>query len=93
MAKKMGNDGWWIAGLLIAGGLGLLYYAQTGLGKEVRGEGLMGLVRGFMYAGTPRVVASLWQVDDAATAELMKRFYRGMFQQKLPPSGFLCPQL
>ncbi len=34
MAKKTGNDGWWIAGLLIAGGLGLLYYAQTGLGEE-----------------------------------------------------------
>jgi CHAT domain-containing protein len=53
----------------------VLSACQTGLGKEVRGEGLMGLVRGFMYAGSPRVVASLWQVDDAATAELMKRFY------------------
>jgi len=67
----------------------VLSACQTGLGKEVRGEGLVGLVRGFMYAGSPRVVASLWQVDDAATAELMKRFYRGMFQQKLPPSAAL----
>jgi len=67
----------------------VLSACQTGLGKEVRGEGLMGLVRGFMYAGSPRVVASLWQVDDAATAELMKRFYRGMFQEKLPPSAAL----
>jgi len=67
----------------------VLSACQTGLGKEVRGEGLVGLVRGFMYAGSPRVVASLWQVDDAATAELMKRFYRGMFQEKLPPSAAL----
>ena len=67
----------------------VLSACQTALGKEVRGEGLMGLVRGFMYAGSPRVVASLWQVDDAATAELMKRFYRGMFQEKLPPSAAL----
>jgi CHAT domain-containing protein len=48
---------------------------RTALGKEIRGEGL---VRGFMYAGVPRVVASLWDVRDEATAELMKRFYRGM---------------
>src|SRR4029453_13444565 len=37
---------------------------QTALGKDVRGEGPIGLARGFMYAGVPRVVASLWQVDD-----------------------------
>lgn len=67
----------------------VLSACQTGLGKEVRGEGIMGLVRGFMYAGSPRVVASLWQVDDAAAAELMKRFYRKMFQEKLPPSAAL----
>jgi len=41
----------------------------------------VGLVRGFMYAGAPRVVASLWKVDDEATAELMKHFYRQMFQE------------
>jgi len=46
---------------------------RTGLGKEVRGEGLVGLTRGFMYAGAARVVVSLWDVNDAATAELMKR--------------------
>ena len=51
---------------------------QTGLGKEIRGEGLVGLTRGFMYAGAPRIVASLWKVDDRATSELMKRFYQGM---------------
>lgn len=42
-----------------------------------------------MYAGTPRVVASLWEVDDAATAALMQLFYRGMLQQKLSASAAL----
>jgi CHAT domain-containing protein len=67
----------------------VLSACQTGLGKEVRGEGLIGMTRGFMYAGAKRVVASLWQVDDAATAQLMKRFYRGMMQEKLPPAAAL----
>jgi CHAT domain-containing protein/Tfp pilus assembly protein PilF len=56
----------------------VLSACQTGLGKKVEGEGLVGLTRGFMYAGAPRVVASLWKVDDRATSELMKRFYQGM---------------
>jgi CHAT domain-containing protein len=67
----------------------VLSACQTGLGKEIRGEGLVGLTRGFMYAGAPRVVASLWKVDDAATAELMKRFYRGMLKDNLPPAAAL----
>ncbi|MFN7948530.1 MAG: tetratricopeptide repeat protein [Blastocatellia bacterium] len=67
----------------------VLSACQTGLGKEIRGEGLVGLTRGFMYAGTPRVVASLWQVDDLATAELMKRFYRGMLKENLRPAAAL----
>ncbi|MDQ3254579.1 MAG: CHAT domain-containing protein, partial [Acidobacteriota bacterium] len=67
----------------------VLSACQTGLGKEVRGEGLIGLTRGFMYAGSPRVMASLWQVDDAATAELMKRFYRGMMRERLTPAAAL----
>jgi CHAT domain-containing protein len=62
---------------------------QTGLGKEVKGEGLVGLTRGFMYAGAARVVASLWRVDDAATAELMKRFYRRMLQDGMRPAAAL----
>jgi CHAT domain-containing protein len=48
---------------------------RTALGREIRGEGMVGLTRGFMYAGAPRVVVSLWDVDDRATAELMKRMY------------------
>ena len=67
----------------------VLSACQTGLGKEVKGEGLVGLTRGFMYAGVPRVVVSLWSVNDAATAELMTRFYRGMLVEKLRPAQAL----
>ena len=67
----------------------VLSACQTALGKEIKGEGLVGLTRAFMYAGAPRVVASLWQVNDLATAELMKKFYRGMLQQKLRPAAAL----
>ena len=67
----------------------VLSACETGIGKEVRGEGLLGLTRGFMYAGSPRVVVSLWKVDDSATAELMGRFYEGMLRQKLRPAAAL----
>ena len=67
----------------------VLSSCQTALGKEIRGEGLIGLVRGFMYAGAARVVASLWKVDDWATSELMKRFYNKMVSEQLRPSAAL----
>jgi CHAT domain-containing protein/tetratricopeptide (TPR) repeat protein len=67
----------------------VLSACQTGIGKEIKGEGLVGLTRGFMYAGASRVVASLWKVDDAATAALMEHFYRCLFQEKLSPSAAL----
>jgi tetratricopeptide (TPR) repeat protein len=67
----------------------VLSACQTGLGKEVKGEGLVGLTRGFMYAGAARVVASLWQVEDAATAELMRRFYRRMLKDGMRPAAAL----
>jgi CHAT domain-containing protein len=51
---------------------------ETGLGKIFNGDDLVGLTRGFLYAGSSNVVASLWQVDDLATSELMKRFYINM---------------
>jgi CHAT domain-containing protein len=56
----------------------VLSACQTALGGEIKGEGLIGLTRGFLYAGAPRVVATLWEVDDRSTAELMRRFYEGM---------------
>jgi CHAT domain-containing protein len=75
--------------LKLAADVVVLSACETGLGKELGGEGLIGLTRGFMYAGTPRVVASLWDVDDSETAELMTRFYRGMLVHKLRPSKAL----
>jgi CHAT domain-containing protein/Tfp pilus assembly protein PilF len=67
----------------------VLSACQTALGKEIRGEGLVGLTRGFMYAGATRVVASLWSVNDAATAEFMKRFYQGILHDGLSPARAL----
>jgi CHAT domain-containing protein len=67
----------------------VLSACQTALGKEIKGEGLVGLTRGFMYAGAERVVASLWQVDDQATADLMRRFYHGMLKENLRPAPAL----
>lgn len=67
----------------------VLSACDTGLGKEVRGEGLVGLTQGFMYAGAAGVVASLWKVDDDATAELMRHFYEAMFNDGLTPSAAL----
>jgi len=55
---------------------------RTGLGKEVKGEGLYGMTRGFMYAGSKRVLVSLWDVQDLATARLMTDFYRGLLGPK-----------
>ncbi|HYK22706.1 MAG TPA: CHAT domain-containing protein, partial [Pyrinomonadaceae bacterium] len=75
--------------LKLSADLVVLSACQTALGKEVRGEGLVGLTRGFMYAGAPRVVASLWQIDDRASAEFMKRFYQAMLVQKLRPAAAL----
>jgi CHAT domain-containing protein len=60
----------------------VLSACQTALGKEIKGEGLVDLTRGFMYAGAARVVASLWNVNDAATAELMSHFYKHMLQDR-----------
>ncbi|MEG5028202.1 CHAT domain-containing protein [Microcoleus sp. AT8-B1] len=67
----------------------VLSACQTGLGKDVKGEGLVGLTRGFMYAGAPRVVVSLWSVEDQVTSELMTRFYKKMLQDKLAPAAAL----
>jgi len=75
--------------LKLSADLVVLSACQTALGKEIRGEGLVGLTRGFMYAGAPRVIASLWQIDDRASAEFMKRFYGALLGQKLRPAAAL----
>jgi CHAT domain-containing protein/Tfp pilus assembly protein PilF len=73
----------WTADLVV------LSACQTALGKEIKGEGLLGLTRGFMYGGARRVVASLWNVNDSATAQFMTYFYQGMFGQKLSAAAAL----
>lgn len=68
----------------------VLSACQTGLGKDIRGEGLIGLTRGFMYAGAARVMASLWKINDRAAAELMEYFYEAMLgPQQLSPAAAL----
>ncbi|MEO1378029.1 MAG: CHAT domain-containing protein, partial [Cyanobacteria bacterium J06635_10] len=67
----------------------VLSACQTGLGKEVKGEGLVGLTRGLMYAGAERVVLSLWKVKDDSTSLLMRQFYQEMLQQGKSPASAL----
>ena len=67
----------------------VLSACRTALGKEIHGEGLIGLTRGFMYAGASRVVSSVWNIDDRASALLMSRFYTAMFTKKLAPAAAL----
>ncbi|MFK8052309.1 MAG: CHAT domain-containing protein [Woeseiaceae bacterium] len=68
----------------------VLSACDTALGRDIAGEGLLGLTRGFMYAGADRVIASLWQVEDRATATLMEYFYEGMLKNALAPSVALA---
>jgi CHAT domain-containing protein len=67
----------------------VLSACNTATGRDVQGEGLSGMVHGFLYAGAARVVATLWRVDDRSTAELIERFYRGLLQQGLSPAAAL----
>jgi CHAT domain-containing protein len=78
-----------IYNLKLGADLVVLSACQTALGKDIKGEGLIGLTRGFMYAGVPRLVASLWQIDDRATSELMKRFYASMLTGGERPASAL----
>ena len=59
------------------------------MGGEIKGEGLIGLTRGFLYAGAARVVASLWEIDDRTTAEFMRRFYESMLGAGERPAAAL----
>ena len=82
LARGKDDDGFLqareIFGLKLNADVVTLSACQSGLGKLLAGEGVMGLPRAFFYAGAQSVVVSLWNVNDAATAELMKTFYAGM---------------
>ena len=78
-----------IYNLNLSADLVVLSACQTALGKEIKREGIVGLTRGFMYAGAARVMASLWKVDDEATADLMQLFYHGVIKKGLTPAAAL----
>jgi CHAT domain-containing protein len=78
-----------IYGLDLSADLVVLSACRTGLGKNIRGEGAIGLSSGFMYAGATSVVASLWKVDDNATAEFMNYFYAAILRDGATPSSAL----
>ena len=78
-----------IYNLKLSADLVVLSACRTGLGKQIKGEGLVGLTQGFMYAGSPRVVASLWKVQDDSTAELMTSFYNAMLKEGKRPAAAL----
>ncbi len=67
----------------------VLSACQTGLGKDVSGEGVVGLTRGLMYAGAARVALSLWNVSDEGTSVLMQEFYKQMLQENKTPTQAL----
>jgi CHAT domain-containing protein len=75
--------------LRLSADLVVLSGCETALGRDLRGEGLVGLTGGFLYAGARQVVASLWRVDDLATSELMARFYRILLREGQPPAAAL----
>jgi CHAT domain-containing protein len=83
-----------IYNLQLGADLVVLSGCETALGKQVRGEGLVGLTQGFLYTGARQVVASLWRVEDRATAELMSRFYKGLLiERRSAPAALRLAQL
>ncbi len=78
-----------VAALDLPAEMVVLSACSTGQGREIRGEGLVGLTQAFFRAGARRVVVSSWNVSDAATAELMASFYRHLFEERLPPASAL----
>lgn len=76
-----------IFNLRLGSPLVMLSACETGLGKEKRGEGVIGLTRAFMYAGAPTVGVSLWSVADKSTADLMTDFYRRLLGSTPEPAS------
>lgn len=77
----------------LAADLVVLSSCESALGKDMNSEGIIGLTRAFLYAGSRRVISSLWKVDDAATAELMKRFYSRIAKGETPSAALRGAQL
>jgi CHAT domain-containing protein len=78
-----------IYNLRLGADLVVLSGCETALGKQVRSEGLVGLTQAFLYTGARQVIASLWRIEDRATAELMSRFYRGLTIEGRSPAAAL----
>ncbi|HMT08619.1 MAG TPA: CHAT domain-containing protein [Pyrinomonadaceae bacterium] len=78
-----------VFGLRLNSDLVVLSACNTGIGKEVKGEGVMSINSAFLQAGARSVVSSFWKVDDVATKELMTEFYRGLSGDGLAPSAAL----
>jgi CHAT domain-containing protein len=87
------DDGYWFAREVMESHLGcelvVLSACETGRGRLERGEGVLGLTRAFLAAGSGGVVSSLWAVSDASTAELMRVFYQSMYDADLTPADAL----
>ena len=81
-----------IYGMRLGADLVVLSGCRTALGEEIRGEGLVGLSRGFFYAGARQVLASLWPVDDFAAAALMQAFYRALAAGEKPEAALQLAQ-
>ncbi|HLV81632.1 MAG TPA: CHAT domain-containing protein, partial [Chthonomonadaceae bacterium] len=73
---------WEIFKLRLHADLVVLSACQTGLGTEIKGEGLIGLTRAFTYAGAKSVLVSLWEINDKSTAEFMTAFYQALKEGK-----------
>jgi CHAT domain-containing protein len=78
-----------IAGLQLSARLVVLSACETGIGRSIRGEGVLGLSRAFFYAGAKQVLSTLWQVPDRATYELMRHFYKELLENGLSASDAL----
>jgi CHAT domain-containing protein/tetratricopeptide (TPR) repeat protein len=78
-----------IYNLSLESDLVVLSACRTALGRQMRGEGVIGLTRAFLHAGASSVVTSLWSIQDRATAKLMEHFYQGLLQQSLSPAAAL----
>ena len=91
------GDGWFTArdayGLKLNYGLVTLSACETGMNAVAPGEELMGLARGFLSAGSPTVMMSLWTIDDEATAELMATFYEELAGTKSPAAALRAAQV